>query len=117
MKTRKLDSNGKVVWSRGKYKKGGWGRAREKAKSSNLLRKTLLSALLRSIRTQLKITQKELGKYLGVSSLTVSRWERKDGTWPRSYRWRRIREVWGITREMKKESFWLDRTTPPDFSR
>ncbi len=52
---------------------------------------------------------------MGVATGTISRWERADGTKPRDYRWKRIRQLWVLNRENKKDKFWKDRKEPVEF--
>lgn len=46
---------------------------------------------IREVRGALKVSQAKLAKLVGVSRYTVSRWERKDGQFPRSHHLARIR--------------------------
>lgn len=93
---------------------GNWLKVRENRRG--LLRQRLLSSLLRSIRSQLSLDGQTLADYLGVSLVTIRRWERgKDGVFPRNQRWKRIRDLWALTKLLKDPKFWLDRVEPPDF--
>lgn len=69
------------------------------------------------MRATLSINQKTLGLYLGVSEVTVRRWERLDGVFPRNHRWLRIREMWDVVKLVrdKGSKFWADREEPPSF--
>lgn len=67
------------------------------------------------MRVQLNLTQEQLSWYIGVSLVTIKRWERADGTFPRRHRWMRIREVWRLVRILKDPEFLKDRAEPPDF--
>jgi transcriptional regulator with XRE-family HTH domain len=60
------------------------------------------------------LTQEEFAKRVGVIPITVSRWERRNGTMPRHYQWRRLRELWQVTKEMGKEGFWMNRKRRPE---
>ena len=76
-----------------------------------------MSGLIRSLRGSLGLTQEQLGQQIGVSGLTISRWERVNGTHPRRFRLRRVRELWKLVRAMKDDKFWDDRIAPPEFWR
>jgi DNA-binding XRE family transcriptional regulator len=91
-----------------------WKQLRRKRRGS--AKQLFFSRLIRSLRAQLFITQKQLGLYLGVSEYTVKRWSRKDGVFPMDYRWMRIREVWALTKLLKDPKFLADRVEPPDFT-
>ena len=70
----------------------------------------------REARIKLGLTQEQLGLQIGVGGLTISRWERRNGTFPREYRWRRIRELWNLSLFLQRDGFLEDRKEPIDFS-
>ena len=63
------------------------------------------------------MTQEEFAKRVGVSWVTITRWERKNGTMPRAYQWRRLRELWEFTKtvEAQGERFLTNRTRKVEF--
>ena len=49
--------------------------------------------------------------------MTVSRWERRNGTMPRAYQWRRLRELWEFMKavEAQGEGFMKNRMRKVEF--
>jgi transcriptional regulator with XRE-family HTH domain len=96
---------------RHKYNREDWARAR----ANPHRHKRMLTRVIRSLRKRLALSQHQLGRALGVSLPTIANWERTNGTYPRKYRWRRIRELWKLSKELRNEEYWKDRDEPPSF--
>jgi DNA-binding XRE family transcriptional regulator len=77
----------------------------------------MVSRFIRSLRRRLSLTQEAFAERVGVIPMTVSRWERRNGTMPRAYQWRRLRELWEFMKavEAQGEGFMKNRMRKVEF--
>jgi len=98
---------GKKIWRikrRTPYTKGGWKHARDNPHRH----KRMMARLILSLRKRLGVSQATLAGYFGVIPMTISRWEQPNGMMPRLSQFRRIRELWDLTKALDHEEIWKE---------
>jgi hypothetical protein len=76
----------------------------------------MIARVIRGLLKRLNVSDERLGEMIGVGRESIFRWKRDDGQFPRMYHFRRIKELWELSRAIQEdEFFWLDRKEPPTF--